>query len=211
MSSNGKPKETTQINFTISFDEDSPLPGVTQLLNPAAMKERALRTPQKMSTPPSMKSAPLPEKVEATPIHTAKALATTKTLVDLKVQFELRFEMKNGLYQYSKMKAHSKANLSLWQENFYYQMKINLKTFDIQKTFEEFEKGKHHFQEDAFGLSQCSHVQVVRLASQSDKLFVLLSEQSLTKFEPLIRELLEKNNSSSSGSNGDDFKIELVI
>ena len=213
------------------------MPGVTRLLNPKVLQEKAeaLRREKARASAPSSGSLP-PKKLEAVvapapaPIpadeggisidlggnddHTSPDFAP-KSLADFGVQFELHFENERGTFRYKRMRGHGRPNFALWQEKFYYQMKVDLKILEITSKFQEFSKEKHPFCEDAFGLSDASYVQVVRLEDDNEKVYVLISEKSLSGQEKQVQDFLAGKGVTSGGdSSGDEdegsFKIELV-
>jgi hypothetical protein len=256
MSTNPKPKDAPEPSemFSIDFENGfDGVPGVTQLLNPKMMQEKAAAmkkakesgggTPPIRSLAPTPAPLPIPTPIKEneisidlggnhddmqivaqgssptpaasqTPVAPSQqAPANGNSLAALGVQFELQFEMERGVYRYRKMKGHARANLALWQEKFYFQMKIDLKTLEVQGSFQEFAKATHPFHEDAFGLTDSSHVQIVRLEGDTQKLFVLVSEKSLSTSEQKVRDLLAGKSAgggSASGNDENSFKIELA-
>jgi hypothetical protein len=202
--------------FSIDFEDDAAIiPGVTQLLNPKAMKEaseKKSRPPLPNINPPQ-KLEPLVVPVIEVAIATVVAITSAaKSLAECGVQFELQFEMERGVYRYTRMKAHSRESFALWQQKFYFQMKLNLQVLEVTGHFQEFEKEKNQFHADAFGLEDATHVQVVRFEQDAHKVIVLFSEKSLVNSEKMVREFLDTKNSSGSSDSGSDgdFKIELA-
>ncbi len=242
MGNDGNSKEGTMASgiFSISFDDESGNPpGVTQLLNPKLMaaKEAARKAKEAANAPkvetkvaspePSFEieinNEPTPNISSPTPAPTAakatapasSAAGTNQSLKDLGVHFELQFESERGSYRYTRVKPHGKSGFEMWQEKFFYQMKLDLRTLEVQGTFQEFAKGKHTFQEDAFALTDSSFVQIVRLDGDTQKIYVLLSSQSLMSKKDAVLQALSGKTAGGAGSGdkssgGDDFKIELA-
>ena len=245
MANDPKAKDGTKVEdiFSISFEDDfEGMPGVTQLLNPKSMKEKAeklkaektgMHKPQ-TAVPP--KKSPLPAAFRPPASATKPAekeisisldtnagpqsiSLAVNTLADFGVQFELHFQMERGVFRYAHMLGHAKSNLSLWQEKFYFHMRLDLQLLGVKDKFHEFSKGKDFFQEDAFGLSgTAAFAQVVRLdENNSQTCIVLISEKSLESSQQKVRELLNQSSRKTPGSSGsnsssgdDDFKIELA-
>jgi hypothetical protein len=278
MSNDGKPKEDAKsVEFSIGMENGDfdGIPGVTQLLNPKIMMEKAaakaardkasatppqgpatksslernepLPTPIKASSPqPAPKATVAAKPVAAKPVaakedegiaidfgsddstdpgvvHTSAqptsrssvtdSGSSATSLAEMGVQFELQFESERGTYRYRRMRPHGKKSFALWQEKFFYQMKIDLKALEVEGPFQEFAKATHPFHEDAFGLTDASFVQVVRVSGDTQKLYVLISEKSLVQDTQKICDFLSGKGISPAGdSSGDDdeFKIELA-
>jgi hypothetical protein len=245
MANDSNPKDQTKQStvFSISFEDDfEGMPGVTALLNPKSMQEKAAlaqknNPPPRMPLPNEAKKAPPSSSFSSTktaivnpeatrfvekeiliPLEENEPIVsslTVNTLSDFGVQFELHFQMERGVFRYTRMKGHARGSLSLWQEKFYFQMKLDLQALGVKEKFQEFAKGKDLFQEDVFGLmGTAAFAQVVRLGeSNSQTCVVLISEKSLDGCQQKVQELLVNSLGKISGtpSGGDDeFKIELA-
>jgi hypothetical protein len=236
MANDSNPKDQTKQNpiFSISFEDDfEGMPGVTALLNPKSMQEKAEHAqknnpPSRLPLPNSAKGTPSPSLLAPTATAIAKpeitrvaekepivSSLTVSTLTDFGVQFELHFQLERGVFRYARTKGHARGSLSLWQEKFYFQMKLDLQALGVKEKFQEFAKGKDFFQEDVFGLmGLAAFAQVVRLdENNSQTCIVLISEKSLEPCQQKVRELLLHSmgkGSRSSGGGDDEFKIELA-
>jgi hypothetical protein len=232
MSSAGKPKEKSDAtrNFHIGFEEGAgPIPGVTQLLNPQLMEDRANAAKARPQSAASVAAAPLETPKEITidlgedyskPLEAVTSpniiqRPVGKSLADFKVQYELHFESERGAYRFTRMRGHTRESFALWQQKFFFQMKLDLQALGVKNLFQEYTKNTDTFQADAFGLDDASHVQIVRIEGSPQKIFVLLSNQSLVKDEAVVRDLLLGKGVSPAGDgSGDDdegdFKIELA-
>ena len=230
MGNDTKTKDGTQTTglFSITFDEDAGnAPGVTQLLNPKLIAQKeAARKAKEAAQAPSTPSQRVPEAVEQVieiqfdskpeptrvqPPTPRPSVGEMQSLTQMGVHFELQFENERGSYRYARMKPHGKERFEMWQEKFYYQMKLDLRTLEIQGTFQEFAKGKNTFQEDAFALTDSTFAQIVRLEGDAQKIYVLLSNQSLlSKKDAVVQALQNKSSGSAGSSSDDDFKIELA-
>ena len=136
--------------------------------------------------------------------------ASNSELSLMGVHFELHFEKRGGDFRYARMKPHARASFELWQQKFFYEMKLDVRTLEIQVSFQEFAKKQNPFQEDAFGLGDAHYVQIIRLEDQNDKIFVLLSASSLLQRQAEVRQALSGKSNSGSSDDGDSFKIELA-
>lgn len=146
------------------------------------------------------------------PTAQPSTLTGPRTLTELGVQYELQFEMERGVYRYTRMKGHSRATFALWQQKFYFQMKLDLKALGLEAPFQEFQKSKDEFYSDAFGLIDANFVQIVRLETSAQKIYVFLSDQSLAPYQEILADLVQgkKPGNGSNDSGDDEFKIELV-
>ena len=202
MANDGNSKDKTQEIelYSISFDEESGnAPGVTQLINPKliAEKEAARRAKEAAVSPVSANSS-------------APKMVSNVSLTSLGVFYELQFEIEHGSFKYARMKPHGKARFEMWQERFYFQMKLDLKALEVQSNFQEFSKGKDSFQEDAFALTDASFVQIIRVDGDSQKIYVLLSSQSLGSKKEAVLQALSGKTSGAGSAGDDEFKIEMA-
>jgi hypothetical protein len=215
--------DKTKTQYSVEELKDGmTMPGITQLLNPKAMKTF---DPANTSTPATKAqeqreisvtfdeddAPPLVTKTSTAQLTSSALNAVPQNstpLAALGVQYELHFESQHGNFRYTRMKPHAKASFELWQQKFFFQMKIDLKALEIQVSFQEFSKKQSPFHEDAFGLVDASYVQIVRLENDTQKIFVLLSTQSLLLKQDEVRAALAGKSFDKDGS--DDLKIELA-
>ena len=213
-----KPEPNAEDVFSIDFDDQgkSNMPGVTQLINPEVLRRRAeaqaaaaaKTSPQRApTTAPAPAAQAKPTVSEATSFYTAPAAAKKEqTLAEMGVRLELQFESKQGFFQFVKFKPHQKEP-EAWQEKFFNQMKIDLKSLQVTTIFQEFEAMRSSFHQDTFGLKNGEFVQIIRPDENSKQLYVLLSNQAL--FSKKIH-VLEKFAVVKNDDSDDEFKIELA-
>ena len=138
-----------------------------------------------------------------------RVISSLTPLAVLGVQLELVFEKKQNQFRFARVKGHAKAGFEPWQEKFFAQMKIDLAALGIQISFQEFSKKENLFQAEAFGLTDATFVQVVRLENEGARIFVLLSSASLLLKQDEVRSQLSGKTAKKDDDTG-EFKIELA-
>jgi hypothetical protein len=218
MSSSQNKKETTQVSgiFSIDFNDlgSSGVPGVTQLINPEMLRQKAAAQAKKNKT--STDSIVIPEEssklveIGITPAGTTPAeKLNPPSLQSLGILLELQFEIEKGFYRFCRFKFHGQSKAEAWQENFFNQMKIDLKTLEFIGGFEEFSARNSPFHREAFGLTENQFLQLIRIEASSKKVFALLSDKSLSLKKEVILSALQENSDNSS-DDSDSLKIELA-
>ena len=190
--SDNKKNGQTQVSgvFSVNLMEDGEIPGVTALLNPKEMAEKAA------------KSEPVTS-LEAT----RQITMPKKNLGDLGVLFELQFSLVAGHYRFHKEIAYKSGEfLQPWQAELFKKMKFVPDFFEMKAPFHEYTERTHAIIFDALGVNPHLFVQGVRVGD-TPTYTLLISNESLTKKKDSIWNLLTESAAALAGAPSD--KIEL--
>lgn len=204
-------KENTQMSevFTIDLDQfgDGDIPGVTQLLNPAKMAEKAAAVKAaaeqaaKEAANPSAKAmttkSPSGETAIFTPLR-------AQSLKDMFVMFDFQFTAKNGDYCFSEGVAHTEPVVLAWQTRVLTGMKLDLSQFVFSAPFQEYRFETAGILFAAFGIQPQHFMQLVQ-PHGDNTIHVLVSHRSQAAHKDAILATFAKSSSEGSG------KIELDL
>jgi hypothetical protein len=207
-------KDKTNLSevFTInldSFSESGEIPGVTQLLNPAKLAEKAAEKAAvakkkkeiddtKAAFHAAPQASPRPSQAIAKP-----AAAVKKELKDFSVLFDFHFINQNETFHFHQARGHSEE-IQPWQKEILAGMKIDLKTLFFKGSFQEFRFEMAGYLYAALGLQNRHFIQLVQ-NPKDQTLHVLVSTQSQIANQSAIQELVNASVSEDSG------KIELDL
>ncbi len=210
MSSENK-KNNTQISevFSIRFD-DGEVPGVTQLLNPKKMAEKAAEIEREQKSAVTLEKtgeveiALTMDTPQASPTPAPHKNSAPESLTSLGVLYEIQFYLEAGHYRFQQAVQHATNDaLASWQKALFSKMKFVPDFFEMKDSFTEFKK-EAAVVFDALGVSSECFIQCVR-AGQPPAYTVLISRQSLSSHRQILLQVL------NSEKPGVEDKIELDL
>ena len=221
MSDPKEKKENTRSDiFSIDLDSSGVIPGVTQLINPKLLAEKAAAAERKAAQTKSsvhstaqpvaiqaitpeiaVEISEQPAVIQATPapvqsIVQSAAQTTATSLRELGVFLELQFTHQSGQPTFSKWVGHKNSSFEPWQNEFFSKFKIAPEVLGLTENFHEFGP-QHLWVLDAFGASEHQFVQVIQLQTEYR---VLISAHSLQAQKTVVMDLLSGKNHEISDS-----------
>jgi len=198
--------------FTIDLDQQSDsyeIPGVTQLLNPEKMAERAQQAAQK--TEPKKEFTLEPTRTVATGMQSPPPIIGKpgSLLKDLGVLFDFQFALQDGTFLFQNGVAHAEAFVQGWQQEVLDGMKLDLKALLYQEPFQEFRYETYGYLYSAFAAQPQHFIQIVQTSPEA--VHVLLSKQSLAARKDTVLDSVRASSTATSSTKSDDSEKSLKI